>query len=118
MTSRPKRIAVVTGSPDYMPSPSELAELGRVLEDRDIEVVRTGGSSGVEAVVHAYVLGIWQRESWERSVGDASKHNAEMLGTPGVRLVVAFKGRGETFDCIKQAKKRGVDVYVISEGRW
>lgn len=44
--------------------------------------------------------------------------NAAMLSTPGVRLCVAFKGGTGTLNCIRQAKKRGIDVYVIGEGRW
>lgn len=123
MTTRPKRIAVVTGGRDYTPTPAELAELGRVLEDRDIEVVRTGGATGVDTVVHGHVRDIWERESWPadwKAHGKAAgpKRNAEMLSTPGVRLVVAFKGGAGTFNCIKQAKQRGVDVHVIGEGRW
>lgn len=122
-TDRPKRIAVITGGRDYHPTPGDLAELGRVLEDRDIEVVRTGGARGVDTVVNAHVRDTWERESWPadwdahgKSAGP--KRNAAMLSTPGVRLVVAFKGNSGTLDCIRQAKRRGIDVHVIGEGRW
>lgn len=116
-----KRIAVVTGGRDYTPTPDELAELWRVLERRDIDVVRTGGATGVDTVVHEHVRDIFVRESWPadwKQHGRAAgpRRNAAMLSTPGVRIVVAFKGGSGTAGCVREAMARGIEVHAIGVG--
>lgn len=117
------RIAVITGGRDYEPTPAELRELHDVLTSRDIDIVRTGGATGVDTAIHNHVRDTFARESWpanwERDGKAAGPiRNAAMLSTPGVRLCVAFHGGAGTHNCIVAAKKRGIDVWVIGEGKW
>lgn len=116
-----KRIAVITGGRDYTPTPRELGELHSVLTRRDIDIVRTGGCRGVDTVVHKHVRDVFERESWPAEdygpwPACGPKRNAAMLSTRGVRVCIAFKGGAGTWNCIRAAKARGIDVWIIGEG--
>lgn len=121
--ARPPRIAVITGGRDYTPSEAELAEMERLLEARDIELVVTGGARGVDTIAHERVYGIYATKvmpaNWDAHGKAAGPiRNRAMLSLAGVRQLIAFKGGAGTHNCIVTAKKLGIDVWVIGEGRW
>lgn len=123
--SEPKRTAVITGGRDYHPTDDELEDMDEVLERRDIQLVITGGASGVDTIVHRY-LELAQSHELRVMPADWNLHgkaagpirNKAMLSEPGVRQLVAFKGGNGTWNCIQTAKRLGIDVHVIGEGKW
>jgi hypothetical protein len=119
------RAAVITGGRGYTPTEDELREMGSVLDRRDIDTVITGGAPGVDTIAHDWLaqFGAYRRivmpADWERHGKAAGPiRNREMLSRTGVRLCIAFKGGRGTWNCIQTAKRLGVDVHVIGEGKW
>lgn len=90
----------------------------RVLEDADIDVVRTGGAAGVDATVHAHVRDVWERHvipaNWEHHGKAAGpRRNQAMLDAGGVVLVVAWPGGVGTADMVDRATRAKVRVHQI-----
>lgn len=125
-----KRTAVITGGRDYSPTIGEFKELLGVLVRREIERVITGGARGVDAIVHEKLSALDETgllglelvvmpADWKTHGKAAGPiRNKAMLSEPGVRQLVAFKGGNGTWNCIQTAKRLGIDVHVVGEGKW
>lgn len=125
-----KRTAVITGGRDYKPSPEEFKEMLAILVRRGIERVITGGAPGVDTHVHRALAGmdatgllglelVVMPADWNLHGKAAGPiRNKAMLSEPGVRQLVAFKGGKGTWNCIQTAKRLGIDVHVVGEGKW
>jgi hypothetical protein len=129
------RVAVVTGGRDHEPTAAEYRALHDELTRRDIDVVRVGCATGVDAAVYAWVRSVFVRERWRAAWSRSKKaagpwrNRAMLAGQPApiavegvdglvsggtVALVVlALPGGRGTADCCKAARENGITVVNI-----
>lgn len=126
------RVAVITGGRDHEPTPAEYRWLHGELVARDIDVVRVGCATGVDAAVYDWVRDVYIRERWHAAWSRSKKaagpwRNRAMLagqpapiavdrvdglvsgGTQAI-VVLALPGGTGTADCCEAARENRITV--------
>lgn len=132
------RIAVVTGGRHREPAPREYQRLHDELVRRDIDVVRVGCATGVDAEVYDWVRDVYLRERWHAAWDEQGPkagpwRNRAMLTGKGVAgwrvdsdprfpthgiaalVVLALPGGRGTADCCKAARADRIAVVELGE---